>query len=1090
MTDLLCLLLSAAVIFSVWYGRLKVQKQQLALQQTEEQLQAIVDNSPTMVYLKDIKGQYLLVNRQFEIRFNISKDEIIGKTDYDIFPQEVADKVTANDQAVLNSENSLEFEEVAPQKDGLHTYISIKFPLYNSAKVAYAVCGISTDITKRKQAEAALQQAHHDLEIHVKERTAELAKANQELQEKILEHQQAQETLLISDAILKQMPDAILITDLKGNIQKWLGKAGEIFGYTAEEVLGKPINFLHRPNIKDLTKDRIIQEIQETGTFMGEIPCIRKDGSEVPIETTAKAVYDNAGKPLLLVGIHRDITERKQRELERTQLGREQAVRAVAETAEKSSAFLAEVSAVLASSLDYKTTLESVAQLAVPYFADWCSIDIFDEQTQSIRRLAVAHIESSKVDLAWELNRRYPDDPNAARGIPKVLRSRKSEILPEILDSSLIAVARDAEHLQLLRELGLNSCIIAPLVARGRSLGVISFVTAESNRRYDTADLSLAEELARRAALAVDNARLYQEAQEARRTAEIAAERTARLQQVTAALSDSLTPSQVADVIVNEGMTALGADSTLVALLTESGTQLKIVQAVGYKPEIVEAWRYFSVDAPFPLAEAVRTGEAAWSECKAQRIERYPHLAEVYAQYDYESWISIPLIVGGKALGGITFSFMEAQEISELDRAFILAVVQQCAQAIARSHLYNAEQAARAEAEAASRMKDEFLAVLSHELRTPMNAILGWSRLLQSRKFDETTKARALETIERNAKLQSQLIEDILDVSRIIRGKLRLNINPIDLVSVIESAIDAVRPAAYAKAIQIESFLSPSIGLVPADADRLQQVIWNLLSNAIKFTPQGGQVTVQVDSTDTHVQIQVSDTGKGIHAEFLPYVFDRFRQADSTTTRAHGGLGLGLAIVRQLVELHGGTVHVKSAGEGQGATFMVQLPRQKESQKIAGVPQASFSEPESQTVAENYITVLPLPLQGLQVMIVDDETDARDFLTVALGQYGAKTTAIASAQEALEMLKEWKPDVLISDIAMPGEDGYALIRIIRSLAVEQGGQIPAIALTAYAREEDRMRSLCAGFQMHLSKPVEPAELAKAVATLAESVVPA
>jgi PAS domain S-box-containing protein len=395
-----------------------------------------------------------------------------------------------------------------------------------------------------------------------------------------------------------------------------------------------------------------------------------------------------------------------------------------------------------------------------------------------------------------------------------------------------------------------------------------------------------------------------------------------------------------------------------------------------------------------------------------------------------------------------------------------------------RELLLTREQAARAEAEAANRMKDEFLATLSHELRTPLNAMLGWTQMLRTRKLDEAKAARALETIDRNAKSLSQLIEDVLDVSRIITGKLHLNVRPVELVPVIEAAIETVLPAANAKDIGIEARLDPSSGTVLGDANRLQQVVWNLLSNAVKFTPKGGRVEVRLELIDSHVQIRVSDTGQGISPEFLPYVFERFRQADSTTTRSHGGLGLGLAIVRHLVELQGGTVHVESAGIGQGATFIVNLP-------IRAVRPAT-SEPELvQPMLRNEApTLSPAILNGLRVLVVDDEADARELLTTLLGQYGAEVIAVATASEALETLQRLKPNVLVSDIGMPGEDGYALIRKVRLLDAEQGRQIPAVALTAYARAEDRINALGAGFQLHIPKPVNPEELAAVVANLA------
>ena len=395
-----------------------------------------------------------------------------------------------------------------------------------------------------------------------------------------------------------------------------------------------------------------------------------------------------------------------------------------------------------------------------------------------------------------------------------------------------------------------------------------------------------------------------------------------------------------------------------------------------------------------------------------------------------------------------------------------------------REQLLVREQAARAEAEAASRMKDEFLATLSHELRTPLNAMLGWAQLLRTRKFNEATAARALETIDRNTKSLSQLIEDVLDVSRIITGKLHLHVRPVELVPVIEAAIETVLPAANAKNIGIEVRFDSSSATVLGDANRLQQVVWNLLSNAVKFTPKGGQVEVRLEVIDSRAEIRVSDTGQGISPEFLPYVFDRFRQADSTTTRSHGGLGLGLAIVRHLVELQGGTVHAQSPGVGQGATFIVNLPLR------AVCIAASNAESVQGMVRDEVATLSPGILNGLRILVVDDEADARELLSTILGQYGADVTAVARASEVLKVLQQLKPNVLVSDIGMPGEDGYALIRKVRLLNAEQGGQIPALALTAYARAEDRLHALAAGFQLHIPKPVNPEELVAVVANLA------
>jgi hypothetical protein len=404
--------------------------------------------------------------------------------------------------------------------------------------------------------------------------------------------------------------------------------------------------------------------------------------------------------------------------------------------------------------------------------------------------------------------------------------------------------------------------------------------------------------------------------------------------------------------------------------------------------------------------------------------------------------------------------------------------------------LLESEQAARAvseaaqrAAESANRIKDEFLAVLSHELRSPLNPILGWAQMLRTRKYDEKATNRALETIERNAKLQAQLIEDLLDVSRILRGKLVLNDSPVNLVTTIEAAIETVRLAAEAKAIQIHTLLNSDIGLVLGDTNRLQQVFWNLLSNAVKFTPNGGRVEIRLERVESYAQIQVTDTGKGINREFLPYVFEYFRQENSSTTRKFGGLGLGLAIVRYLTEMHGGSVAVESAGEGQGAIFTVRLP-------IMNSPQLEVLNPE--------LNSDPTPgiqrsvLAGTRILIVDDEADIRQLIAFILEESGAEVTVAASAAEALAAFEQSVPDVLLSDIGMPDVDGYMLMRQIRALSPEGRGQtlalseaLPkAIALTAYAGEYNQQQAIAAGFQMHISKPVEPDELIKAIARIA------
>ncbi len=397
--------------------------------------------------------------------------------------------------------------------------------------------------------------------------------------------------------------------------------------------------------------------------------------------------------------------------------------------------------------------------------------------------------------------------------------------------------------------------------------------------------------------------------------------------------------------------------------------------------------------------------------------------------------------------------------------------------------LLDSERAARAEAERASRMKDEFLATLSHELRTPLNAILGWANILHETAPADSELAEGLTIIERNARAQNQIIEDLLDMSRIISGKVRLDVHRTDLAPIVEAAVKTVGPAAAARGIRVQAVLDPAARPISGDPNRLQQVFWNLLTNAIKFTPRGGRVQVLLERVNSHLEVSVSDTGQGIDPEFLPHVFDRFRQADSSTTRQFGGLGLGLAIVKQLVELHGGTVWVRSGGQGCGTTFTVALPL------TILHPADEPEDPAARRHPDGGGLAVPVPavsfdLADVRALVVDDEADARALVKRLLEARGAFVTAAGSVPEALESMRRGRFDVLISDIGMPKEDGYALIRQVRALDPERGGMIPAVALTAYARSEDRMRAVRAGFQMHVTKPVEPAELLTMVASLA------
>jgi len=686
------------------------------------------------------------------------------------------------------------------------------------------------------------------------------------------------------DRFFSLAPDMLGILGFDGLFKQVNPSWREILGYSDQELMARPVLEIVQPEDREAMAAHLDRLKKGAPVVNFDNRCACRDGAYRWLGWTASAFQAEA----LVYVFVRDITSQKRAEEERVQLVREQLARTSAESSERRAAFLAEVSAALAASLEYRGTLARVARMAVPFLADACMVDIAEEDG-GLTRLEVALADPAKHGVAARLK---AAPPRAGSPEARVLRSGEPLIVPEVKLAELGDLAKDDDYRHAMEALAPRSLMAVPIVARGRTLGALTFIAAESERRFGRTDLGLAEDVARRAGLAVENARLYKASQEARQAAE-----------------------------------------------------------------------------------------------------------------------------------------------------------------------------------AANRAKDEFLATLSHELRTPLSPILGWVRLLRSGDLDAAASARGLEVIERNVRAQTQLIEDLLDVSRIITGKLRLEVRPMDLVAVVEAGIEAVRPAADAKNIQIEARLDPMASAMIGDPDRLQQVVWNLVSNAVKFTPKEGRVEVELFKVDSHARLRVKDTGKGIPPGFLPHVFDRLRQADSTSTRAHGGLGIGLAIVRHLVELHGGTVAAESGGEGKGAVFTVELPVSA----ATGPPRLA---PDSAAAQEG------VRLDGVRVMVVDDEADTRDLLSFSLRNYGAEVTALGSASEALAAIQRDKPDVLVSDIGLPGDDGYSLIRKVRALDEDRGGRVPAAALTAYAKDEDRTRAIAAGFQAHVPKPVELAELASVVASLA------
>ncbi|HEY9803996.1 MAG TPA: PAS domain-containing protein [Leptolyngbyaceae cyanobacterium] len=984
-------------------------------------LDALLAAAPVAVCFLDRELRYIRINQVLANINGLSIEEHLGRKFCEVIPK-MAAELEAQFQRVLDTGEPMVNVEISGETLGTPRnygyWLGNYYPVRNSIGETVGIGIILADVTATKEAEIALRESEERFR-----------------------------------AMFDQAAVGITLVTLDGQFLQVNPALCDITDYSALEL--SQMNFQDITHPDDLAADWDYAKkvlAREINGYSLEKRYIRKDGTIVWVNLTASAVWDEQGQAKYALGIIEDISDRKQ-----------------AEAAQK---FLVEASTILAASLDYEVTLNNVARLAVPAIADWCVVDILQTDS-SIKRVAIASVDPVKMEIVEEIRYTYPPRMEGKHPFRDQLIRGESAFYPEVPDSLLQEMAEDERHLQLLQSLEMRSLMVIPLYSRFQIFGVISFVTANSGRQLSQTDLALAEDIARRAATAIDNARLYQEAQQAKQAAELAMSRTLRLQSITAALSEALTPQEVADVVVNQGLAALGASAGSVVLLTEGGNILKIIKAIGYPESVKDAWETFPITAAVPIAETAKTGEAIFIANVEVFASKYPQIADVPGQTGNCAFACIPLIVEQQTIGVMGLSFATPQKFNEEEQKFMLTLGQQCAQAIARSQLYEAEKNARAVAESTNRIKDEFLAVLSHELRTPLNPIMGWAKLLRTRKYKEETIQQALETIERNAKLQTQLIDDLLDVSRILRGKLSLNISVVDLRTTVKAGLETVRLAAEAKSIEVHTKLGDEPVPVMGDGDRLQQVIWNLVSNAVKFTPPEGRVEVRLEQVGRDAQIQVKDNGKGITPEFLPHVFEYFRQADAKTTRVFGGLGLGLAIVRHLVELHGGTVQAESEGEDKGATFTVRLPLHKS---------AEYSVVDAESVVEELENQETL-LAGVQILLVDDQADVREFFSFALEQCGATVTTAASAMEALEALARAKPDVLLSDIGMPQIDGYMLLRQIRKWSPEQGGNIPAIALTAYAGEIDQNQALAAGFHKHIPKPADPVQLAQAIAQL-------
>ncbi|MEN9937602.1 MAG: hypothetical protein RLZZ387_4181 [Chloroflexota bacterium] len=732
--------------------------------------------------------------------------------------------------------------------------------------------------------------------------------------------------------------------------------------------------------------------------------------------------------------------------------------------AEADSRFLSEVSELIRVSEDADQLLDTAAQLLGRHVqVDRC---FFSEIDDRVDHWAVPHEHRSSDALPTLAG----DHPLSAFPplVLAVLRAGRG-----VTCNDTAADARTAPYFEAVyRPIAMRAFVTVPLRRSGRWVGSLA-VSASEPRAWSPREVTLLETVAERTWNTVEKLRL---AGAQRRYA-------ARLQQLTA---DSLliyaaaTRDEVLRLAAERARALIGAHQAVTSTTTGQDWA-QAINAVSLSPKYTP-WQSYDVptdgsgiyalvcrdNRPIRLTQAELEAHPAWHSFGAE-MRNHPPM---------QGWLAVPLIGrDGRNIGLIQLSDKEEGEFTADDEALLVQLAQVIAIALENQQLYAQEQAARAQAEEASRLKDEFLATVSHELRTPLTAFLGYAELLQRRKRDEAYTARALEKMVQSAHAQAALIEDLLDVSRIVSGKLRIDPEPISLITVVHAAFDTVRPTVEAKGLDLQVELDPEAGAVVGDASRLQQVVWNLLSNATKFTPAGGSIIVRLARAGNTAELSVCDSGQGIGREFLPFVFDRFRQADSSSQRSYGGLGLGLAIVRHLVELHGGTVEATSAGMGQGATFTVRLPL---------ATSALATQPAPVVAGAAHADDDPLPLLGRRVLVVDDQRPILELLEDMLASYGATVQACLTAREALAALREWRPSILVSDIAMPDEDGYWLIRQVRDLAPEEGGVTPAVALTAYVRMEDRLRVLAAGFQQYVAKPIDQAELQEALMRLLAS----
>ncbi|MDQ2730126.1 MAG: CHASE3 domain-containing protein [Armatimonadota bacterium] len=859
---------------------------------------------------------------------------------------------------------------------------------------------------------------------------------------------------------LRSIGDAVIATDADGQVTFINLVAEFLTGWVSAQAVGRPLEEVFHI-ISEQTNSPIehpVARVIREGIVIGlanHTALVSQDGTIFSIEDSAAPIRDDENTILGVVLVFRNITFERQAERERAELMvRERASRKAAERGADQLQFLAEASRVLASSLEYQTTLDEVAHLAVPVLADWCAIEVLDEWGV-IRRVAVAHTDPEKVAMAYELDRRYPVDPDSPQGVPNVLRTGEAEIYPEISDEMLVAGTRDEEHLRISRELGLKSALIVPLKARGETLGVITLIYAESGRRYSDGDLALAEDLARRAGAAVDNSRLYTEAQKALRLHEDLESRLTSLTEATSTLVTSLHPDRLLPEILALAEGLVAADAYAIWRVQPGRNQWERPAAEGLSDSFLSV-----------VTEAGGASSMPDRPLVIEDIRTEPLLRSRTAHLEAEgvrSMLVMPLHRQEAVVGTLVFYYRCPHHFDDTELKVARALANIASSAISTVSLYHELQQRADALLEEDRLKDQFLAMLAHELRNPLGAITNAYEVLGTTHLNSDSYQRAHKVVGRQSRHMARLVDQLLDVSRISHGKIELRRESLDMAQLVRATCEDHDQILDAAGVSLRLNLPAEPLWIDGDGTRLRQAVGNLLQNAAKFTPRGGIVTISVEKhrDGSTATVSVQDTGVGIPAELLPRLFEPFMQADHTLDRTKGGLGLGLALVKAIMELHHGTVSAQSAGPRQGSTFVLQLPLH-----AGPVLEAPVFTPAAGAS------------RCSRVLIIEDNVDAAETLRDVLDLLGHDVEVALSGPEGLEKAQRLLPDVILCDLGLPDMDGFEVARTLRT--DPQTASLRLIATSGYGQEEDKRRSREAGFDRHLTKPLDLIQLQEAI----------